>query len=131
MVGLSVSFDSPILVGSKTSLLSGKSRFASNFSGFQFWFSSEDNKQLFDIEPWRFVPAFGGFSTTGVANEPTPWSKTHLGPSVSVSATKIVNGRSVRLLFLLFSRLYFGTATTQKMINGATIDLANTRWKAW
>ena len=37
-----------------------------------FWFSSEANARLFDAEPWRYIPAFGGHCTHGIASPAQP-----------------------------------------------------------
>ena len=35
---------------------------------YEFWFSSEENAVLFDQDPMRYIPAFGGHCTHGIAN---------------------------------------------------------------
>mmetsp|Transcript_26042 Transcript_26042/g.44906 ORF Transcript_26042/g.44906 Transcript_26042/m.44906 type:complete len:477 (-) Transcript_26042:319-1749(-) len=36
---------------------------------YDFWFSSEENKALFDQDPWKYAPIFGGFCSFGIAKE--------------------------------------------------------------
>lgn len=59
----------------------------------------------------RFAPAYGGFSVLGVANEVAPgykWSRTFMGPAVSVSAARILGGRHViRSRSLLTEQIVF------------------------
>ena len=39
----------------------GKPEFAFNFEGYQFWFSSKENRDLFIGDPWKYAPMWGGF----------------------------------------------------------------------
>mmetsp|Transcript_18757 Transcript_18757/g.40834 ORF Transcript_18757/g.40834 Transcript_18757/m.40834 type:complete len:379 (-) Transcript_18757:4639-5775(-) len=64
----------------------GNPDFAYNFNGYQFWFSSRENRQLFIDDPWRYAPAWGGFCSWGIALElpPSwPWDVDYLGPPAS------------------------------------------------
>merc|ERR1712146_804050 len=36
---------------------------------YEFWFSSELHAQMFDGDPWRYVPAFGGHCTHCIAEK--------------------------------------------------------------
>jgi len=47
---------------------------AYNFNGYQFWFSTEENRNLFMADPWKYAPAWGGFCSWGIARElPPQW----------------------------------------------------------
>merc|ERR1711871_1156105 len=35
---------------------------------YEFWFVSEANARLFEADPWRYIPAFGGHCTHGIAH---------------------------------------------------------------
>ena len=64
----------------------GESDYAFNFEGYQFWFSSEANRNLFISDPWKYAPAFGGFCSWGMAKEfprRWPWQPDFLGPPAS------------------------------------------------
>jgi len=64
----------------------GKPEYAYNFRGYQFWFSSLENRNLFINNPWRYAPAWGGFCSWGVALELPPrwpWQIDFLGPPAS------------------------------------------------
>lgn len=50
----------------------GRPKYAYNFNGYQFWFSSERNLFLFKDNPWKYAPAWGGFCSWGVALELPP-----------------------------------------------------------
>ena len=34
---------------------------------YEFWFSNEHHAQLFDANPWQYLPAFGGHCTHGIS----------------------------------------------------------------
>jgi YHS domain-containing protein len=36
---------------------------------YTFWFSSEENRDKFESDPWGFAPLFGGFCSFGIAKE--------------------------------------------------------------
>jgi YHS domain-containing protein len=50
----------------------GKSEFASEYSGLKFWFASAEHKALFDKEPAKYLPAFGGYCANGIVYG-IPW----------------------------------------------------------
>ena len=35
---------------------------------YEFWFSSNENAQLFEADPWKYIPAFGGHCTHGISS---------------------------------------------------------------
>eukprot|EP01025_Chloroclados_australasicus_P030506 TRINITY_DN3060_c0_g2_i1.p1 TRINITY_DN3060_c0_g2~~TRINITY_DN3060_c0_g2_i1.p1 ORF type:complete len:232 (+),score=22.47 TRINITY_DN3060_c0_g2_i1:92-697(+) len=48
-----------------------------------FYFSTEKNMLMFEEDPWKYAPRFGGFCTWGMGNEYPPfwpWQKNYLGP---------------------------------------------------
>lgn len=64
----------------------GNPQFAYNFGGYQFWFSTQKNRDLFREDPWKYAPAWGGFCSYGVALELAPqwpWQTDFLGPPAS------------------------------------------------
>ncbi|KAL7574562.1 hypothetical protein ACA910_015912 [Epithemia clementina (nom. ined.)] len=61
----------------------GRSEYATNFQGYQFWFATAANRDDFEQDPWRFAPAWGGFDSWGVAQQVPPefpWNTDFLGP---------------------------------------------------
>ena len=44
----------------------GKPEFASTFNGAMYQFASQEHKNLFDKEPAKYEPAFGGYCAYGV-----------------------------------------------------------------
>lgn len=47
--------------------LMGKPEFASDFKGVTYYFVSADAKAMFDKEPQKFIPAYGGWCALGMA----------------------------------------------------------------
>lgn len=45
----------------------GKSEFASNYQGAKYWFASVQNKKLFDGDPAKYAPLYGGFCALAVS----------------------------------------------------------------
>ncbi len=50
----------------------GSAQFASTYQGVQFYFSSADNKALFDKEPTKYLPQYGGYCANGIVYG-IPW----------------------------------------------------------
>jgi YHS domain-containing protein len=50
----------------------GEARFASTWEGVGFRFASAEHKALFDAEPTKYLPQFGGYCANGVAYG-IPW----------------------------------------------------------
>ena len=56
-------------------------------ASYMFYFKNAQNKALFDANPWKYVPRWGGFCCMGIAmvkkdiGFPSyPWTKDHVGP---------------------------------------------------
>src|ERR1041384_4020921 len=63
----------------------GKAEFASKHDGATYLFSSKENKDLFDKEPAKYEPVFGGYCAYGVSRGKLV--------EIDVNAFQIVNGR--------------------------------------
>lgn len=48
---------------------------------YEFWFSSPENVALFEADPWKYAPKYGGFGASEIALETFgfPWDKDFLG----------------------------------------------------
>ncbi|MCG8449406.1 MAG: hypothetical protein MI725_07495 [Pirellulales bacterium] len=68
----------------------GKPEYASTYNDVTYYFVSADAKQLFDADPQKYLPAYGGWCAFGMA----------IGDKFPVDPTnfKVVNGKT--LLFL-------------------------------
>lgn len=63
----------------------GDSKYESAYNGAKYWFVSAEHKAMFDQEPSKFEPQFGGYCAYGA-------SQGHAVP-VKIEAWQIVNGR--------------------------------------
>lgn len=58
----------------------GKTEFAVQHDGTTWWFANAENKALFEADPQKYLPAFGGFCAYGTSQgylvkiEPEAWS---------------------------------------------------------
>eukprot|EP01126_Amoeba_proteus_P026989 TRINITY_DN2672_c0_g2_i4.p1 TRINITY_DN2672_c0_g2~~TRINITY_DN2672_c0_g2_i4.p1 ORF type:complete len:160 (-),score=21.35 TRINITY_DN2672_c0_g2_i4:87-566(-) len=96
-----------------------------NFTGFQFWFSSEEHKRAFIKDPWRYAPAYGGFSVLGIGMSPSEWNFDSLGPAVGVdNSWCIYNGR------LYFAHISSAMDEFWRNPN-PYIKKASKRWQSW
>ena len=59
--------------------------FQSDYNGAKYYFSSADHKAVFDKEPAKYEPQFGGYCAYGT-------SRGHAVP-IKIEAWQIVNGR--------------------------------------
>jgi YHS domain-containing protein len=47
----------------------GRKEFASSFGGATYWFASAEHKELFDADPAKYAPQFGGFCAYAVSRK--------------------------------------------------------------
>ncbi|WP_309399391.1 YHS domain-containing (seleno)protein [Cerasicoccus maritimus] len=96
----------------------GSKQFSSNFRGVTYYFANAANKKIFDADPGKYEPAFGGWCA---------WAMAEDGSKVDVDPTnyKIVDGR-----VYLFYNGFWGD-TLKKWNAGDQTSLAksaNTHW---
>jgi YHS domain-containing protein len=65
--GLALQGFDPVAFFNVNKPIKGKSEFKSTHNGATYYFASPENKALFDKEPEKFEPAFGGFCAYGVS----------------------------------------------------------------
>jgi YHS domain-containing protein len=63
----------------------GSPQFQSEYNGAKYYFASADHKALFDKDPAKYEPQFGGYCAYGA-------SQGHKAP-IKIEAWQIVNGR--------------------------------------
>jgi YHS domain-containing protein len=83
--GLALQGYDPVAFFTEQKPVIGKIALQSNYHGGTYWFASAEHKALFDANPEKYEPAFGGYCAYGV-------SKGHLA-TIDVNAFQIVNGR--------------------------------------
>ena len=105
----------------------GKPEFAYNFEGYQFWFSTLENRQRFVEDPWKYAPAWGGFCSWGVGLEVEgwPWAIDFLGPPASPwNGWLIVDGVLTFNIWESYSDRFARNLDTN-------MALAARRWSDW
>jgi YHS domain-containing protein len=75
----------PVAYFSQSEAVRGSGRYTAEYQGVTYLFSSEANKNAFEKDPTRYLPAFGGYCAYGVAKGKKFWAD----PTV----WEVVNGR--------------------------------------
>ena len=83
--GLALQGYDPVAFLTQSRPVKGLAQFESNYHGARYLFASAEDKALFDANPAKYEPQFGGFCAYGA-------SKGHTAP-VKIEAWQIVNGR--------------------------------------
>jgi len=120
--------------------LAGDPRFSVNLSSIvrgapnqtsTFLFATADNAEAFAADPWKYVPAYGGFCAYGLAFENSsaasggwPWERSWIGPPGDPDVWKLHNGR----LFIAFlpgaMEGFFANVES-------AVAVADARWATW
>ena len=94
---------------------------------YEFWFASAENAALFDEDPWKYIPAFGGHCTHCVATEDDTREEVADGriafSCVNTTEWVIVN-----------ERLYMNSCTMYKDFMKdpeGNIKRAEAKWRSW
>jgi len=83
--GIAIQGRDPVAYFTDGKPVKGRAEFSSKRNGATYLFASREHKELFDKDPAKYEPAFGGYCAFGV-------SKNKLVP-IEVDAFEIVNGR--------------------------------------
>jgi YHS domain-containing protein len=83
--GLALKGHDPVAFFTQGRPVAGDYRYESNYNGTRYRFASAENKKLFDVDPARYVPQFGGFCAYGVSRG--------YAVDVELDAFQIVDGR--------------------------------------
>lgn len=111
--------------------LQGYDNIYSVYQNFTYNFLTQENKKLFEMNPEKYIPQWGGYCAWGIAGEYCPkysWSSDCLGPSGNWAHWTIINEK---LYFFLFSE------AKEKFTDydqGSEIDIiaaGDTRWDEW
>lgn len=76
--------------------VAGKEKWQTFYNGYAFYFKNKSNLKLFEKNPSKYNPKFGGFCTWAITGEycPTyPWAADCLGPSGNWGVWKITRGK--------------------------------------
>ncbi|CAN0254548.1 unnamed protein product, partial [Pylaiella littoralis] len=106
-----------------TAAVFGTPEFSTLFGRYTFYFSTLENKLLFESAPATYLPAWGGFCSYGISKE-SVWNADNLGPASNPDFWLIVDGQ----LYLFRSATPFGKFQTDipKHINHG-----NSVWNKW
>jgi YHS domain-containing protein len=83
--GLALKGHDPVAFFTQGRPVAGDYRYESSYNGTRYRFASAENKKLFDTDPARYVPQFGGFCAYGVSRG--------YAVDVELDAFQIVDGR--------------------------------------
>ena len=83
--GIAIQGYDPVAFFTDNRPVKGTSQFQSEYRGAKYYFASADHKAVFDKEPAKYEPQFGGYCAYGASKgQPAP---------VKIEAWQIVNGR--------------------------------------
>ena len=114
--------------GNGDSVSIGLPHYSTSFDGYLYFFANETNLNKFLLSPTLYLPKYGGFCSFGVATEYEidgySWNATNLGPPVSLSDYKVINGS----LYMFYS----STVAAEFLASFDTmVAEADDRWKRW
>eukprot|EP00752_Nemacystus_decipiens_P016488 g14739.t1 len=102
----------------------GKPDLTSQYGNYRFYFSSIENLQTFESNPDKYVPAFGGFCSYGVAAEPV-WTADTLGPFGDPSKWVILSDGRLHIFRSRFPMIKFSVAPAEFLKAGKA------NWDSW
>ena len=85
--GIAIQGHDPVAFFTDNKPVKGKTEFSSKYSGATYLFSSKEHKELFDKEPAKYEPAFGGYCAYGVSRNKLV--------EIDVDAFQIVDGHLI------------------------------------
>jgi YHS domain-containing protein len=83
--GLAIKGYDPVAYFTSNAAVKGDPKFTATYEGATYQFSSEENKNLFEANPGKYAPQFGGFCAWAVSQGYTA--------SIDPNAFQIVDGR--------------------------------------
>lgn len=106
----------------------GRTDYRANYGGYSLTFLSQENKEVFAADPGKYVPAWGGFCSLGIAAEFCNfgyyWDKECLGPMPSIDTWQYIEGK-----------LYFFRSNVAMSVfnvyQDKMVETGNSRWAGW
>lgn len=105
----------------------GSSEYQATLNGYTFYFSSAENRDLFESDPWTYAPMFGAYCSWGMSGEYAPqwdWEPDTLGPGVDVDLWLIYDGHLY---------LFLAEEAMEKFLTDVPGHAADgiARWEEW
>jgi len=107
--------------------MAGQEEFFSTYMGYTFLFSSEENRDLFNDNPSKYAPQWGGFCGWAISSEFCPdfaWDASCLGPAGNWGIWDIVDDK-IYFFYLQDAKDNFLANTTKY------IEMGDRRWQRW
>lgn len=107
--------------------LKGNKKYKSTYMGYTYLFHNMHNKILFENNPIKYIPQYGGFCSWGIADEYKPsfvWSKNCLGPAISLNSKFKYKGK----LYLFLAKKPYDSFIQNP---DKYIQLADKRYSKW
>lgn len=95
----------------------GNATWASNYNGVIYYFSSQQNLNLFKTNPSKYEPQFGGWCAYAMGNT---GEKVEVDPETF----KILNGK----LYLFYNKLFTNTLKSWNKNENKLLNQANANW---
>lgn len=110
--------DAPAVMGSEDN--------ASTYNGYLFYFSSAENQKLFEENPEKYMPAYGGFCGWAIARE-EQWQAYNLGPGPDLDLWAISEDVDNVL------HLFRGKSPRDKFRDKfrANVKMGDIKWNSW
>lgn len=108
--GLALKGHDPVAYFTDNAAVEGSAEFASTYGGATYRFASADHKKMFDADPSKYAPQFGGYCAYAVSRGDTA--------SIDPEAFQIVDGR----LLLQYSKSVRSTFNQDTTGNLAKAD---------
>ena len=83
--GLAIKGYDPVAYFTDNKPVMGSQQFQSSYNGATYYFASAEHKRLFDAEPQKYAPQFGGYCAYGASKNKTV--------PIKPSAFEVLNGR--------------------------------------
>lgn len=102
----------------------GSSDYSTTYQSYTFQFSTAENLEMFESDPKRYLPQWGGFCAYGISEE-SWWTIDTLGPNANTDVWEIVDDK-------LYMFMY-DTPRERFMDGNLTSEIAagSSRWTGW
>lgn len=115
--GVAIDGYDPVTYFTENKPRKGKQGFALFFSGATYYFTSNENKELFKKDPYKYEPQYGGWCAYAMGND---GSKVEVDPETF----KIVNGK----LYLFYNKFFTNTLKNWNKNEVSLMNNANINW---